>query len=76
MLYEVITYKELKVLSLGCGACADLMALERMLPGVKIDYCGIDQNKLWESVHDKIKSYCNNTCNIKVDLYNNSYNFV
>jgi len=64
-------YKELKVLSLGCGACADLMALERMLPGVKIDYCGIDQNKLWESVHDKIKSYCNNTCNIKVDLYNN-----
>lgn len=61
-------YKELNVLSLGCGACADLMALEKMLTGVRINYCGIDKNKLWKPVHEKIKNYCDNNCNIKVDL--------
>ena len=52
------------VLSLGCGGCADLMALEaycdREQIQTPISYFGIDVNPLWKSVHMKIQDYCQN----------------
>lgn len=52
------------VLSLGCGGCADLMALETYIDMARINtpisYVGIDVNQLWEPVHLKIQDYCQN----------------
>ena len=49
------------VLSLGCGACPDLMALEQFChengPGKTISYFGIDVNKRWKRIHDMVGSY-------------------
>lgn len=50
------------VLSLGCGSCADLMALEvycdKARIQIPISYVGIDVNPLWEPIHLEIQEYC------------------
>ena len=49
------------VLSIGCGGCPDLMAFERYCHEKSYDktvsYLGIDINKKWKSIHEKIKEY-------------------
>ena len=50
------------VLSLGCGGCADLMAIEDLLSRKRVrrsvSYIGIDINELWQPIHERIKEYC------------------
>ncbi len=57
--------EEYHVLSIGCGACPDLMALERFChetsPSKTISYLGIDINKRWKSIHEKIDTYKTST---------------
>lgn len=49
------------VVSIGCGACPDLMALERYCSecedSKKIRYYGIDVNIKWKPIHRRINSY-------------------
>lgn len=49
------------ILSLGCGACPDLMAFEAYIQknqiNKKITYRGIDKNLLWAPVHNQIQKY-------------------
>nr|WP_297936152.1 hypothetical protein [uncultured Blautia sp.] len=53
------------VLSIGCGACPDLMALERYCHensyDKRISYLGIDVNKRWKRIHNQIDSYRTST---------------
>lgn len=53
------------VISIGCGACPDLMALERYCHEVsydkKISYLGIDVNDRWKRIHTQIDSYRTST---------------
>lgn len=53
------------VLSIGCGACPDLMALERYCheaPSSKtISYLGIDVNERWRRIHGIIHNYNTST---------------
>lgn len=55
------SFEEYRVLSLGCGACPDLMAFEELIAisgeEKKIKYLGVDKNNLWFSVHEEIKRY-------------------
>ena len=55
-------YSYYHILSLGCGGCADLMAFDYLCYKKQIEcgisYLGIDVNKLWKPIHDKIKGYC------------------
>lgn len=55
------------VLSIGCGACPDLMAIERYCHECStektVSYLGIDKNELWRSIHEKINSYRTSTIN-------------
>lgn len=50
-----------KILSIGCGACPDLMAFEKYCTETsnlkRIQYTGIDINKRWSDIHEKIKRY-------------------
>lgn len=49
------------VLSLGCGACPDLMAFEAYIQNNQINkevtYRGIDKNSLWAPIHNQIQNY-------------------
>lgn len=49
------------VLSIGCGACPDLMALERYCTECDedktISYYGVDINERWRPIHEIIESY-------------------
>ena len=49
------------VLSIGCGACPDLMALERYCSesssSKQIRYWGIDVNERWKNIHNTISLY-------------------
>ena len=51
------------IMSIGCGACPDLMAFERYVSETDenktISYIGVDKNKLWKPVHGIINSYRN-----------------
>lgn len=55
------TIDNYNVLSIGCGATPDLIALERFCDENSatktIDYIGIDSNERWRSIHDVISSY-------------------
>lgn len=55
-------YPYYHILSLGCGGCADLMAFDylcdRKQMEYDISYIGIDVNRLWEPIHNRIKEYC------------------
>lgn len=63
-LNEVENLKELNmynVMSIGCGASPDLMALEHYKQkndlNTPIVYSGYDKNRLWQPAHEKIKNY-------------------
>lgn len=55
-------YPYFHILSLGCGGCADLMAIEtycdREQIQAPISYVGIDVNPLWAPIHQEIQNYC------------------
>lgn len=57
--------QEYHILSIGCGAAPDLMALEQYVIDTnlykKIYYCGIDINSLWKPIHSKISRYSSDT---------------
>lgn len=52
---------EYNLLSVGCGACPDLMAFEAYIQKNGFDktvtYRGIDKNPLWTPVHNQIQQY-------------------
>ena len=52
------------VLSIGCGSCPDLMALERYCSEEaytkSISYVGIDVNERWNIIHKRIENYNSN----------------
>lgn len=49
------------ILSIGCGACPNLIALEQFCheisPNKMISYVGIDINERWKEIHKKIAEY-------------------
>jgi len=51
-----------KIMSIGCGAVPDLMAIEQYIKrnglNTPVEYKGYDINKLWKSIHGEIKRYC------------------
>lgn len=53
------TIEEYHVLSLGCGACPDLIALEKFCKESsqekRISYLGIDVNERWKPIHEQIQ---------------------
>lgn len=76
-------YPYFKILSLGCGGAADLMAFDYILDSdEKIIYHGVDINTYWNDIHAKISEvypYASFTTgfNVKCDiptLSNESYN--
>lgn len=50
------------IMSLGCGACADLMAFEQFRDSYElqqpISYIGFDINELWKPINNRITKYC------------------
>ena len=50
------------ILSLGCGGCADLMAIDYLYQNSyiqnRVSYYGIDINNLWAPIHQEIEKYC------------------
>jgi len=68
----------IRIMSIGCGPCPDLMALEtflkkRELSTGKISYVGLDINEIWKPIHNKIKEYYKDKINIEIDfLYNDA----
>lgn len=57
----LVGFNSYDILSLGCGACPDLMALELLnkQENIKknIKYTGIDNNEYWVEVKDRIEHY-------------------
>lgn len=55
-------YDKFHLMSIACGACPDLMALEAFCKSYKIktsiSYRGYDINHLWSPIHTFIKQYC------------------
>lgn len=65
-------FDSINMMSIGCGGCPDLMAMEHFLNeyGITIpmSYKGYDVNTLWLQVHNRIQRYCDNNdinCRIK-----------
>jgi hypothetical protein len=61
------------IMSIGCGGCPDLMAFEMLAKESgkhkRIQYYGIDVNKLWMPIHKEIASYSHNiSSNMKVSF--------
>lgn len=54
-------YKNLNIVSIGCGPAPDLMAFEyfnEMHNKCPITYYGFDLNAKWSSIHKEIENYC------------------
>lgn len=54
-------YEKFNLMSIACGACPDLMALEAFCINniqAPIAYKGYDINPLWRPVHSYIRKYC------------------
>lgn len=65
-------FDRINMMSIGCGGCPDLMAMEEFLCdygiNVPVSYKGFDINELWLPVHNRVQRYCENndvTCKIK-----------
>lgn len=56
------TFPQFNIMSIGCGACADLMAFEKFYTdhglNHQISYMGYDINPLWRPIHNRIAKYC------------------
>lgn len=61
-------YPYFNIFSIGCGATPDLMAFEEVAEGKNIYYKGYDRNPLWETIHNRIKTYTAMTHNITAKL--------
>lgn len=63
-------YKSYEILSLGCGQCPDLMAIEQInqFEGKQVTYVGQDINPLWRPIHRIIKRHFDETKNVKCIL--------
>lgn len=64
---QMTFHQQYNILSLGCGASPDLIALEQYLLKnniyKNINYWGIDLNKRWQAIQNKIFEYsCNHNC--------------
>jgi hypothetical protein len=57
--------KDIHVLSLGCGASPDLLALKYLFDNKAINYTGIDYNKEWQKYHDFFQDSESERSNIK-----------
>ena len=72
----LVKFNSYDIISLGCGACPDLMAFELLNNeeniGKNIRYTGVDNNKYWIEVKDRIEYYVTgNQAAIKsFDYYN------
>lgn len=57
------TFESINMMSIGCGGCPDLMAMEMLLYDsgitVPVSYKGYDINSLWLPVHNRVRRYCN-----------------
>lgn len=57
-------FRQFNIMSIGCGACADLMAFEEFYNDTRqkqpISYSGYDINPLWKPIHNRISKYCDN----------------
>ena len=57
------TFESINMMSIGCGGCPDLMAMEMLLHDsgitVPVSYKGYDINSLWLPVHNRVRCYCN-----------------
>ena len=57
------TFENINMMSIGCGGCPDLMAMEQFLYDngliTPITYKGYDVNPLWLQVHNRVQHYCN-----------------
>lgn len=57
------TFESINMMSIGCGGCPDLMAMEMLLYdsgiSVPVSYKGYDINSLWLPVHNRVRRYCN-----------------
>lgn len=62
-------YPCFNVLSIGCGAAPDLMALEHVRKRKPVFYKGYDRNPLWEDIHNCIEEYANASSWLDADLY-------
>lgn len=73
-------YSQFNILSLGCGGCADLMALEYFLTyyvEVPVHYIGIDINKFWIPIHQQVERYCNFAgIDFHEPIYEDAFKFV
>lgn len=65
-------YKKFHLMSIACGACPDLMALEAFCINNSIDipiaYRGYDINPLWNPIHGVLRRYCDEN-NIRRSLF-------
>ena len=56
------SFENINMMSIGCGNCPDLMAMEMFLYdyGIKVpvSYKGYDINPLWLPVHNRVQKYC------------------
>lgn len=71
---RVIDYLEnYDILSIGCGACLDLMAFETYICNHRLDstinYIGIDKNELWKEVQNQIIQYSEDVPDINVSPF-------
>ena len=54
----------LRILSIGCGDCPDLIAFEEYFKNsniINVDYLGVDTNERWVDINNIIREYYNNT---------------
>ncbi|MCQ2364259.1 MAG: hypothetical protein MJ051_01725 [Akkermansia sp.] len=61
---------QIKVVSIGCGAAPDLLALEKMNSekNIGFEYIGIDLNEYWEPYHRVINDSSLNACVYHADI--------
>lgn len=62
---DMSLYPYLNVLSVGCGAAPDLMALEERCDNKHIFYYGYDRNTRWKDIHNFIEEQTDGTKNIE-----------
>jgi len=60
----IMNMNKIRLMSLGCGGCPDLMAIEKFCHDNRytgdIAYKGYDINTLWRPIHSEVKKYCDN----------------
>ena len=52
---DLRNFSEFRVLSIGCGAAPDLMAIDQIADGRPIQYHGVDIEPVWDEIHGAIE---------------------